>query len=166
MQGPRSSITVSLLEIIRFMFLGRYLQVSNSSFTIFHSLFFQISLQTSSLHSLNQSGMLLTSPYLGLDFYSQIQRKRAEKRTISVVVAVDLLHVSHFGKSIRLCSQARTVASAYSAAKSTQCRKCWRFDHSSPLCKEVAQVCPICTLLHHCSAHRCANQSSPKGCFD
>jgi len=47
-----------------------------------------------------------------------------------------------------------------------QCRKCWRFGHSAPLCKEEAQACPICTLLHHRSAHRCANQSCLKGGFE
>jgi len=83
-----------------------------------------------------------------------------------VVVSVDLLHVSWFGESIRPFSCARTVAPAYSPSKSTQCRKCWRFGHSAPLCKEEAQACPICTLHHHRSAHRCANQSCPKGGFE
>jgi len=92
--------------------------------------------------------------------------KRAEKRTTSVVVAVDPLHVSRLGKSIRLFSRATTVAPAYSAFKSTQCRRCWCFGHSAPLCKEEAQACPICTLLHYRSAHRCANQSCPKGGFE
>jgi len=55
------------------------------------------------------------------------------------------------------------VAPTYSASKSTHCRKCWCFGHSAPLCKEEAQACLICTLLHHSSAHRCANQSCPKG---
>jgi len=54
---------------------GRHLQVSNSSSIIFLFVFFQRSLLTSSLHSLNQSAMLLTSPYLGLDSCSQIRRK-------------------------------------------------------------------------------------------
>jgi len=92
--------------------------------------------------------------------------KRAEKRTTSVVVAVDPLHVSRFGESIRLFSRARSVAPAYSASNTTQCRKCWRFCHSAPLSKEEAQACPICTLLHHRSAHKCANQSCPKGGFE
>ena len=49
--------------------------MSSSLFTIFLSQFFRTSLLTSSLHSLNQSAMLLTSPYLGLDCYSQIWLK-------------------------------------------------------------------------------------------
>jgi len=49
--------------------------VSSSSFTIFLSLFFRTSVLTSSPHFLNQSAMLLTSPYLGLDSCSQIQLK-------------------------------------------------------------------------------------------
>jgi len=105
-------------------------------------------------------------PIFGARFLQSDPVKRAEKCTTSVVVAVDPLHVSRFGESIRLFSRARTVAPAYSASKSTQCRKCWRFGHSAPLCKEEAQACPISTLLHHRSAHRCANQSCPKGGFE
>ena len=105
-------------------------------------------------------------PIFGARFLWSDPVKRAEKRTTSVVVAIDPLHVSRFGESIRLFSRACTVAPAYSASKSTQCRKCWRFGHSAPLCKEEAQACPICTLLHHRSAHRCANQSCPKGGFE
>jgi len=105
-------------------------------------------------------------PIFGARFLQSDPVKRAEKRTTSVVVAVDPLHVSRYGESIRLFSRARTVAPAYSASKSTQCRKCWRFGHSAPLCKEEAQACPICTLLHHRSADRCANQSCPKGGFE
>jgi len=105
-------------------------------------------------------------PLFGGRFLQSDPVKRAEKRTTSVVVAVDPLHVSRFGESFRLFSRARTVAPTYSASKSTQCRKCWRFGHSAPLCKEEAQACPICTLLHHGSAHTCANQSCPKGGFE
>jgi len=75
-------------------------------------------------------------PIFGATFLQSDPVKRAEKRTTSVVVAVDPLHVSRFGESIRLFSRARTVAPAYSACKSTQCRKCWRFGHSAPLCKK------------------------------
>jgi len=88
-------------------------------------------------------------PIFGARFLQSDPVKRAEKRTTLVGVAVDPLHVSLFGESIRLFSPARTVAPAYSAFKSTQYRKCWRFGHSAPLCKEEAQACPICTLLHH-----------------
>jgi len=105
-------------------------------------------------------------PIFGTGFLQSDAAKRAEKRRTSVVVVVDGLHVSRFCDSIRLCSHARMVAPAYSASKSTQCRKRWRFGHSPPLCKEEAQACPICTLLHHRSAHRCANQSCPHGGFE
>jgi len=104
-------------------------------------------------------------PIFGARFLQSDPVKRAEKHTTWVVVAVDPLHVSRFAESIRLFSRAHTVAPAYSASKSTQCRKYWRFGHSAPLCKEAAQACPICTLLHHRSAHRCANQSCLKGGF-
>jgi len=92
--------------------------------------------------------------------------KRPEKRTISVFVAVNPLHISRFGDSIRLISPTCMVAPACSTSKSTQCRKWSRFGHSAPLCKEEAQACPICTLPHHRSAHRCANHSCPKGGFE
>jgi len=105
-------------------------------------------------------------PILGARFLQSDPVKRAEKRTTSVVVAVNPLHVSRFGESIRLFSRARTVAPAYSASKFTQCRKCWRFGPSAPLCKEEAPACLICTLLHHRSAHRCANKGCPKGGFE
>jgi len=90
----------------------------------------------------------------------------AEKCTTSVLVAVDPLHVSRFGESIGLFSSACTVTPTYSASKSTQYRKCWHLGHSAPLCKENAQACPICTLLHHRSAHRCANLSCQQGGFE
>jgi len=115
---------------------------------------------------LESIGNAIDFPIFGARFLQSDPAKRAQKRTTSVVVAVDQLHVSRFDESIRLFSRARTVASAYSTSKSTQYRKCWRFGHSAPLCKEEAQACPICTLLHHRSAHRCANQSCPKGGFE
>ena len=104
-------------------------------------------------------------PIFGARLLQSDPAKRAEKRITSVVVGVDPLHVSRFGESIPLFSHARTVAPTYSASKSMHCRKCWHFGNSPPLCKEEAQACPICTLLHHRSAHRCANQSCPKGGF-
>jgi len=112
---------------------------------------------------LESIGKAIDVPIFGARFLQSDPAKRAEKCTTSVVVALDPLHVSRFGKSIHLLSRARTVAPAYSASKSPQYRKCWRFGHSAPLCKEQAQACPICTLLHHRSAHRCANQSCLKG---
>ena len=115
---------------------------------------------------LESIGNAIDVPIFGARVLQSDPAKRAEKPTTSVVVAVDPLHFSRFGESIRLFSRARTVAPAYSASKSTQCRKCWRFGHSAPLWKEEAQACPIYTLLHHRSGHRCANQSCPKGGFE
>jgi len=63
-------------------------------------------------------------PIFGARFLQSDPAKRAEKRTTSVVVVVDPLHVPRFGESIRLFSRARIVAPAYSASKSTHCRKC------------------------------------------
>ena len=103
---------------------------------------------------------------IGARFLQSDPVKMAEKRTAAVVVAVDTLHLSQFAESIRLFSRARTVAPAYSASKSTPGRKCWRFGHSAPLCKEEAQACQICTLLHQRSADRCGNQRCPKGGFE
>jgi len=57
-------------------------------------------------------------PICGARFLQSDPVKRAEKRTTSVVVAVDPLHVSQFGESIRLFSHAGTVAPASSASKS------------------------------------------------
>jgi len=105
-------------------------------------------------------------PICGARFLQSDPVKRGEKRTTSVVVAVDPLHVSRFGESIRLFSRDCKVPPTYSASRSTQCRKCWRFGLSAPLGKEEAQACPICTLHHPCSAHRCANESCPKGGFE
>ena len=58
-------------------------------------------------------------PIFEARFLQSDPAKRAEKRTTSVVVAVDPLHVSLFGESIRPFSHACTVATAYSASKST-----------------------------------------------
>jgi len=63
------------METTRFRSSGRHLQVSNSSFTIFRFQFSQRSRLTFSLHSLNQLAMLLMSPYLGIDSFSQIRRR-------------------------------------------------------------------------------------------
>jgi len=115
---------------------------------------------------LESIGNAIDVPIFGARFLQSDPAKRAEKGTSSVVVAVDPLHVFRFGESIRLFSRTRTVAPAYSASMSRQCRKCWRFGHSAPLCKEEAPACPICTLLHHHSTHRCANQCCPKGGFE
>jgi len=105
---------------------------------------------------LESIGNAIDVPIFVARFLKSDPPKRAEKHTTLVVVAVDPLHVSWFGESIRPFSGARPVTPAYSASKSTQCRKCWRFGHSAPLCKEVAQSCPIGTLLHYRSAYRCA----------
>ena len=105
-------------------------------------------------------------PIFGARFLQPDPAKRAEKSTTSVVVAVDPLHVSRFGESIQLFCRARMVTPACSASKSTHCRKCWHFGHSAPLCKEEAQACLICTLLHDRSAHRYANLSFPNGGFE
>ena len=105
-------------------------------------------------------------PISGARFLQSDPAKRAEKGRTSVVVLVDPLHLSRFGESIQPFSPACTVAPAYSASKSTQCRHCCSFGHSAPLCTEEAQACLICTLLHHPSGHRCANQSCPKEGFE
>jgi len=105
-------------------------------------------------------------PIFGARLLQSDPPKRHEKRTTSVVVVVDPLLVFWVGKFIPPFSCARMVAPAYSASKSTHCRKCWHFGHSAPLCEEAAQACPICTLGHHCSAHRCAKQTCPKGGFE
>jgi len=115
---------------------------------------------------LESIGNAIDVTIFGARFLQSDPAKRAEKPTTSVDVAVDPLNVSRFGESIRLFTRARPVTPAYSASKSMQCRKCWRFCHSAPLCKEEAQACPICTLLNYRSAHRCANQSCPKGGFE
>jgi len=105
-------------------------------------------------------------PIFGARFLQPDPAKGVKKRTTSVVVAVDPPLVSRFSESIRPFSCACMVSPAYSASKSTQSRKCWRFGHSARLCKEEAKACPICTLLHHRSAHRCANQSCPNVGFE
>jgi len=140
--------------------------VSNSSFTIFPFPFFRMNLLTSSLHFLNQSTMLLTSPFSGLGSYSQTRLKGLRSAQPQ-----SLWRLTHFMYAVSanpfISSLMPTlVAPLYSASKSTQCRKCWRFGPSTPLCKEEAQSCPICILFHHRSAHRCANQSCPKGGFE
>jgi len=71
-------------------------------------------------------------PTFGARFLQSDPGKRAEKRTTSVVVAVDRLQVSWFGQFIGLFSRARMVAAAYSTSTSTQCRKCWHIGHSAP----------------------------------
>ena len=91
MLGPRSSTRVSRFEILHSWSLGRYLQVSNSSFITSHVLFSQTSLLTCFLNSLNQSVTLLTSPSLGLGSYSLIGRRGLRSAQLQL-----LLPSTHF----------------------------------------------------------------------
>jgi len=61
---------------------------------------------------LESIGNAIDVPIFGARFLQSDRAKRAEKRTTSVVVAVDPLHVSCFGESIGLFSRARTVTPA------------------------------------------------------
>jgi len=72
-------------------------------------------------------------PIFGARFFAPDLAKRELKRTISVVVAVDLLHVLLMRESIFFFSRAHSVAPAYSGIKFTQCKKCYYFGHSAPL---------------------------------
>jgi len=49
-------------------------------------------------------------------FLTSNPAKRELKHIKSVVLAVDILHISHFGESIPLCSRACNIAPAYTAS--------------------------------------------------
>ena len=137
--------------------------MSNSSFIISHFLFFQTSLLTCSLHSLNQSATLLTSPSFGRGSCSLIRQRGVRSTQLRL-----LLWSTHFMFPVLaspfVFSAVRAPSLPPTPPPSLR-RMCWRFGHSAPLCKEEAQAGPICTLLHHPSTHRCANQSCLKGGF-
>ena len=139
--------------------------MSNFSFPIFHFLSFQMILVTSSPHSMNQLAMLLTSPYLGLDFYSQPSEKGLESHNLGGCGGRPASFF-RFRRIHPAFPPRRMVAPTYPASNSTPCSKCWRFGHSAPWCKQEALACPFCTLPHNRSAQRCANQSCPKGGFE
>jgi len=90
-------------------------------------------------------------------------RSREGKTATSVIVSVHPGDVQAMGSSIRLFSRSRTVERAYSSNRYTQCKNCWSFGHVAPRCPSSGPVCPICSLNHTRSSHRCPNPTCPGG---
>jgi hypothetical protein len=88
---------------------------------------------------------------------------RAQKSATSIVVSVCPQDAQHVLPSIRLFSQVRKVERAYSSSKNTQCTNCWKFGHHQQRCPQPYPTCPLCSLAHSKSAHRCPNPTCPKG---
>ena len=86
---------------------------------------------------------------------------RSTKRSGTVVISVAPADADTFGSSIKLFSRPRHVERVYPSNKFSQCRNCCRFGHISPRCKQSHPTCPICSLAHKRSAHRCVNPTCP-----
>src|SRR5437588_8416446 len=61
-----------------------------------------------------------------------------------------------------LFSRSRQVEKAHSSSRSSQCRYCNRFGHSSPTCKASHSTCPLCANSHSRHSHGCPNPTCPK----
>ena len=94
---------------------------------------------------------------LAARFLNPNPESRAGKMATSVIVSVNPGDVPTMGTSIRLFSRSRTIERAYSSNRYTQCRNCWGFGHVAPRCPATDPVCPLCSLNHSCSNHRCPN---------
>jgi len=100
---------------------------------------------------------------LAARFLNPDARSREGKTATSVIVSVHPGDVQTMGSSIRLFSRSRTVERAYSSNRYTQCKNCWGFGHVAPRCPSSDPVCPICSLNHTRSSHRCPNPTCPGG---
>ena len=100
---------------------------------------------------------------LAARFLNPDARSREGKTATSVVVSVHPGDVQAMGSSIRLFSRSRTIERAYSSNRYTQCKKCWAFGHVAPTCPSADPTCPISSLNHTRTSHRCPNPTCPGG---
>ena len=106
---------------------------------------------------LNAKGLTITSAR----FLNPDPDARALKDASSVIVTTTPEEGKKMGSHIFLLSRKREVKVAHSANKTTHCRNCQRYGHTSPVCKYDHPVCPICALHHKKTEHRCPNPTCP-----
>ena len=104
----------------------------------------------------NKATPVLSARYLNPNGDSQ-----STKQATSVVVTVDLQHVSALTWGVFIHSQKRKVELAFSTKRTSQCRKCWRYRQAHQLCPTTHPRCPICALHQTRACHRCQNPKSP-----
>ena len=90
------------------------------------------------------------------------QASRSQKTATFVVVSVAPSDAFTLLPSFNLFSRNRRVEQMFSSSKNSQCRKCWKFGHTSHRCSSSLPVCPFCSLTHRKAEHRCPNPSCPK----
>ena len=66
------------------------------------------------------------------------------------------------GTSIRLFSGPRKVTPIVPANRFSQCENCCQFGHVAQRCTQEHPTCPLCSLHHKKSEHRCPNPVCPK----
>ena len=105
------------------------------------------------------TGASLLSPR----FLNPDPSSRIGKTATSVEVTIRMDDVALFGPSILLFSRNRKVEKASNTNKHSQCPRCWQYGHLTARCNAPSPVCPLCSLPHPRSHHRCPNQACPKG---
>jgi len=107
---------------------------------------------------LKAKGVAITSA----GFLNPDPEARSLKLASSVVVTTTPEEGKKMGPNIFLLSRKREIKTAHSANKTTRCRNCQRYGHTSPVCKYDHPVCSICALHHRKTEHRCPNPTCPK----
>jgi len=94
-------------------------------------------------------------------FLNPDPESRAGKSATSVIVSVNPGDVPTMGTSIRPFSRSRTIECGYSSNHYMQCQNGCGFGHVAPRCPLADPVCPLCSLNHLRSNHRCPNPTCP-----
>jgi len=98
---------------------------------------------------------------LSASYLNPNSESSASKSAMSVIVLVNPGYVPVMGYSIRLFSLSRPIQRVYSSNRYTQCRNCRGVGHLTQHCPTPSRVCPLCSLNHTRSNHRCPNPTCP-----
>jgi len=103
------------------------------------------------------------TPILSARYLNPSRDSREPKQATSVVITVDPHNVQALTSGVVIVSQKRKVELAFSSAKTSQCRNCWRYGHAHQRCPATHPTCPICALHRTRGLHRCENPTCPRG---
>ena len=102
------------------------------------------------------------TPILSARYLNPSRDSRSTKQATSVVVTVDPHQVAALTSGVVILAQKRKVTLAFSARRSSQSSKYWRYAQATQPCPATHPMSPICTLHHTRAAHRCQNPSCPQ----
>ena len=100
---------------------------------------------------------------LSARFLNPNPSSRQGKLATSVAISVRPQDVPTMGSSIRLFSGPRKVTPIVPANRFSLCDNCCQFGHVAQRCTQEHPTCPLCSLHHRKSEHRCPNPVCPKG---